>query len=106
MVLALGFGPNGRHGCSFRPRRGEAVLGLVLEHLGKSLLRCCTGGTKSATEGACPRHTPSVQSGARSASGAEQLGLLLLEFLVGERAFLVQLSELLELLHGFGTERP
>jgi hypothetical protein len=43
---------------------------------------------------------------ARSASAGEQLGLLLLEFLVGKRALLVQLSELLELLHGFGTERP
>jgi hypothetical protein len=43
---------------------------------------------------------------ARSASAGEQLGLLLLELLVGKRPLLVQLSELLELLHGFGTERP
>lgn len=63
-----------------------------------------------ATEGLCTHHTPrSKSAAARSGplgSAGEQLGLLFLELLVGKRAVLVQLSELLELLHGFGTERP
>lgn len=61
------------------------------------------GEARTATEGLM--RTPRSKSAARSASAGEQLGLLLLELLVGKRAFLVQLSELLELLHRFGAER-